>query len=74
MKELVLTDKNIQVCKTLLNIAHCLGYFMDVKSWYIILETMQRIEGVIKSKTKSKPGAAGLAKSSQQPAINQSGN
>ena len=39
-KEHILTDKNVQICKTLLNIAHCLGYILDVKSWYIILETM----------------------------------
>jgi NAD-dependent oxidoreductase involved in siderophore biosynthesis len=36
------------VCKTLLNIAHCLGYMLDVRSWYIILEAMQRIEAVAK--------------------------
>jgi len=47
-----LQEKNIQICKTLLNIAHCLGHILDVKSWYIILETMQRIEGVINSKRK----------------------
>jgi hypothetical protein len=68
----VLNERNIQVCKTLLNIAHCLGYILDVKSWYIILETMQRIETMIKIKMKSKGrntgGASGL--NSNTPAIN----
>lgn len=54
IREYILTDKNVQICKTLLNIAHCLGYILDVKSWYIILETMQKIETVIKNKMKSK--------------------
>ena len=51
-----MNEKNIQVCKTLLNIAHCLGFILDVKSWYIILETMQKIETIIKIKMKSKDG------------------
>ena len=62
-----MTDKNIQICKTLLNIAHCLGYILDVKSWYIILETMQKIETVIKTKIKTKSAARGT----NQPVINQ---
>ena len=47
-----LSDKNIQVCKSLLNIAHCLGYLLDVKSWFIILQTMQDIEKYIAGKMK----------------------
>jgi hypothetical protein len=50
---------NVQVCMTLLNIAHCLGCILDVKSWYIILETMQRIETMIKIRIKSKGKASG---------------
>ena len=55
------------MCKTLLNIAHCLGSILDVKSWYIILETMQRIEVMIKIKMKQRGRNI-------QPQINQSGN
>ncbi len=78
---MMLTDKNIQVCKTLLNIAHCLGYILDVRSWYIILECMQRIETVIRTQSKSLlrkggvlsrsgPSTAPLTQSNP-PAINQ---
>jgi len=47
-----LTEKNLQASKTLLNIAHCFGYMLDVKSWYIILETMQKIENIVKHKLR----------------------
>lgn len=32
------------MCKTLFNIAHCLCHILDVKSWFLIFETMQNIE------------------------------
>lgn len=69
-KEYSLTDKNVQICKTLLNIAHCLGYILDVKSWYIILETMQRIETVVKNRTKVKGKAVYAGNNAQQPVVN----
>ena len=50
-----MTEKNIQICKTLLNIAHCLGYMLDVRSWFIILEALQRIETVIRKTRRLKP-------------------
>jgi hypothetical protein len=46
----LLNEKNVQICKTLLNIAHCLGSILDVRSWYIVLECMQRVEGAIKKR------------------------
>jgi len=42
------------MCKTLLNIAHCLCHILDVKSWFVILDTMQNIEYVI-NKRGSEP-------------------
>lgn len=42
--EYQVSERNILVCKTLLNIAHCLCHILDVKSWFVILETMQNIE------------------------------
>jgi len=38
--EYSMTERNVLICKTLLNIAHCLSHILDVKSWYIVLETM----------------------------------
>lgn len=32
------------VCKTLFNIAHCLAGILDMKSWFTLLETLQKIE------------------------------
>jgi hypothetical protein len=52
--DFTLTDKNLQVCKTLLNIAHCLGYLLDVRSWYLLLDCMQRIETTISRTAKYK--------------------
>ena len=45
--EFEITDRNILMCKTLFNISHCLCHILDVKSWFVILETMQNIEYVI---------------------------
>lgn len=64
-----LTEKNIQICKTLLNIAHCLGYMLDVRSWYIILDTMQRIETVIKNAKTKRMGGGMINRTA--PTINQ---
>lgn len=36
-----------------MNIAHCLGYLLDVRSWYIILETLQKIEIVIHRRVRA---------------------
>jgi hypothetical protein len=52
--DFTLTDKNLQICKTLLNIAHCLGYLLDVRSWYLLLDCMQRIETTISRTAKYK--------------------
>jgi hypothetical protein len=41
-------EKNVHICKTLFNVAHCLGSILDSKSWFIILQTMQEIEEQIK--------------------------
>jgi hypothetical protein len=45
-----LTESNILVCKTLLNISHYSGSILDVKSWYSIFETLQKVEKVINKK------------------------
>ena len=51
--DLYLTERNILICKTVLNIAHCLCHILDVKSWFVILETMQKVEDIIKRKTNT---------------------
>jgi hypothetical protein len=51
-----------------------LGYILDVKSWYIILETMQKIETVIKSRVKTKGKTVVVGANPSQPLINQNGN
>ena len=38
------------ISKTLMNVSHCLCHVLDVKSWFIILETMQKIESVVNEK------------------------
>lgn len=68
-QDYILTEKNIQICKTLLNIAHCLGYLLDVRSWYIILDTMQRIEAVIKNAKNKRLGGGMINRTA--PTINQ---
>ena len=49
-EQLTMTERNVLICKTFFNIAHCLCHILDVKSWYLILETMQKIETVINQK------------------------
>ena len=46
--DLQLTERNILISKTVLNIAHCLCHILDVKSWFVILETMQKVEDIVK--------------------------
>ena len=45
-----MNERNVLICKTFFNIAHNLCHILDVKSWYLILETMQKIEAVINQK------------------------
>ena len=58
------------ICKTFFNIAHCLCHVLDVKSWFLILETMQKIEAVIDKKLQ----VHGLVQRKDRPAFNQDGN
>ena len=58
------------ICKTFFNIAHCLCHVLDVKSWFLILETMQKIEAVINQKLQ----VHGVRQSKDRPAFNQDGN
>ena len=44
------TSRNMQVTRSLLDIAFTLHGVLDVKSWSIILETMQKVECVITEK------------------------
>ena len=45
-----LSESNMLVNKTLLNIAHSYGSIFDVKSWYSILETLQKVDMDINKK------------------------
>ena len=36
---MTITERNVLICKTFFNIAHCLCHVLDVKSWFLILET-----------------------------------
>jgi len=45
----LLHSKNIYSCKTLFNIAHCLNDTFDYKSWHKILETLYRLDFLLKS-------------------------
>ena len=67
--ELTMTERNILICKTFFNIAHCLCHILDVKSWYLILETMQKIEAVINQKLQ----VHGFTKQADRPTFNQDG-
>ena len=67
--ELTMTERNILICKTFFNIAHCLCHILDVKSWYLILETMQKIETV----TNQKLQVHGFTKQADRPTFNQDG-
>ncbi len=44
---------------------------LDVKSWYIILDTMQKIENVIRMKLKQKGGKISQNKNNQVVATTQ---
>ena len=67
---MTITERNVLICKTFLNIAHCLCHVLDVKSWFLILETMQKIETVIHKKLQ----VHGLVQRKDRPAFNQDGN
>ena len=69
-EQLTITERNIPICKTFFNIAHCLCHILDVKSWFLILETMQKIENVIDKKLQ----VHGLVARKDRPAFNQDGN
>ena len=43
INEIQITERNVLIIKTLLNIAHCLCHILDVKSWYLIFDTMQTV-------------------------------
>lgn len=45
-----ITPRNVLISKTLMNVSHSLCHVLDVKSWFIILETMQKIESVVNEK------------------------
>jgi len=47
---MIINERNVLICKTFFNIAHCLCHVLDVKSWFLIFETMQKIESVIHKK------------------------
>lgn len=47
---MTINERNVLICKTFFNIAHCLCHVLDVKSWFLIFETMQKIESVIHKK------------------------
>lgn len=68
--QLTITERNVPICKTFFNIAHCLCHILDVKSWFLILETMQKIENVINKKLQ----VHGLVSRKNQPTFNQDGN
>eukprot|EP00742_Colponemidia_sp_Colp-10_P001901 GILJ01002032.1.p1 GENE.GILJ01002032.1~~GILJ01002032.1.p1 ORF type:complete len:787 (-),score=109.28 GILJ01002032.1:1044-3107(-) len=42
-----LTPKNIQACKVLLNIAHCLGGILDTRAWHLVLDTLDHLDRII---------------------------
>ena len=65
-----MSERNILICKTFFNIAHNLCHILDVKSWYLILETMQKIESVINQKLQ----VHGFARWADKPTFNQDGN
>lgn len=44
------TSRNLQVARTLLSVAESLNGILDVKSWFVVLETMQRVECTISEK------------------------
>jgi hypothetical protein len=67
-----LSDSNILVCKSLLNISHCYGAILDVKSWYSIFETLQKVEKVITKKLHLMVGT--LEKYQNRPIFNKDGN
>ena len=67
---MTITERNVLICKTFFNIAHCLCHVLDVKSWFLILETMQKIETVIHKKLQ----VHGLVQRKDRPAFNQDGN
>ena len=67
--ELIIEERNILICKTILNISHCLYHILDVRSWFTILETMQKIELIIKHKLH-----AGGHQLEKKPSFNQKGN
>lgn len=67
---MVITERNVIICKAFFNISHCLCHVLDVKSWYLILETMQKIESVIHKKLQ----VNGLVQRKDRPALNQDGN
>ena len=68
--QITITERNIPICKTFFNIAHCLCHVLDVKSWFLILETMQKIENVINKKLQ----VHGLVARKDRPTFNQDGN
>ena len=39
-EQMTINERNVLICKTFFNIAHCLCHVLDVKSWFLILETM----------------------------------
>ena len=41
------TSRNLLVARSLLQMASNLSSVLDVKSWFIVLETMQKVESVI---------------------------
>ena len=67
---MTITERNVLICKAFFNIAHCLCHVLDVKSWFLILETMQKIETVLHKKLQ----VHGLVQRKDRPAFNQDGN
>jgi hypothetical protein len=39
-----LSQKNLQICKTLFNITHCLGSVLDSKAWHKVLDTLYKLD------------------------------
>jgi hypothetical protein len=44
--------KNIYTCKTLFNVAHCLGTILDVKSWHRVLDTLNKLDYILATTPK----------------------
>lgn len=42
--DIYLSPQQVHACKTLFNIAHCLGSILDVKTWHKLLDTLHILE------------------------------